>query len=43
MRMKEAKGVFEYISRVETVVNKLGRNGDTAYLLSGAENLKVIN
>jgi len=29
MRMKEAEGVAEYVSRVETVVNQLGRNGET--------------
>jgi len=28
MRMKEAEGVAEYVSRVETVVNQLGRNGE---------------
>ena len=29
MRMKEAEGVFKYVSRVETVVNQLGRNVKT--------------
>jgi len=29
MRMKEDKWVIEYVSRVETVVNQLGRNGET--------------
>lgn len=27
--MKEAEGVGEYVSRVETMVNHLGRNGET--------------
>ena len=29
MRMKEAKGVAEYVSHVERVVNQLKRNGET--------------
>jgi len=29
MRMKEDEGVAEYVSRVETVANHLGRNGET--------------
>jgi len=29
MRMKEAEGVVEYVSRVETLVNQLERNGET--------------
>jgi len=29
IRMKEAEGVAEYVSRVETVVNRLDRNGET--------------
>jgi len=29
MRMKEDEGVAEYVSRVETVANQLGRNGET--------------
>jgi len=29
IRMEEAEGVVEYVSRVETVVNQLGRNGET--------------
>jgi len=28
MRMKEAEGVAEYVLRVETIVNQLGRNGE---------------
>ena len=29
IRMEEAEGVVEYVSRVETVVNQLGRNRET--------------
>ena len=29
MRMKEDEGVVKYVSRVETVVNQLSRNGET--------------
>jgi len=42
--MKEAEGVVEYVSRVETIVNQLGRNGETLPTLPiGGENLEVIN
>jgi len=29
MRMKEVKGIAEYVSHVETVVNPFGKNGET--------------
>jgi len=29
MKMKDTKGIAEYITRVETVANQLARNGET--------------